>query len=159
MPERNGRPLDPGAGASSGDTSQRGGFKVPSLRNVALTAPYMHAGNFDSLREAAAFYTGGRGHAVPEGEDLRLHWHIWNPELTDDELDRLVDFLHTLTDQGFLPEIPNQLPSGLPPGRAARLAPEGKTALHRHSNNNTQSAAQTAAPLAAQLRAQPKALP
>ena len=159
VPERNGRPLDPGAGASSGDTSQRGGFKVPSLRNVALTAPYMHAGNFDSLREAAAFYTGGRGHAVPEGEDLRLHWHIWNPELTDDELDRLVDFLHTLTDQAFLPEIPNQLPSGLPPGRAARLAPEGKTALHRHSNNNTQSAAQTAAPLAAQLRAQPKALP
>ena len=84
---------------------------MPSLRNVALTAPYMHAGNFDSLREAAAFYTGGRGHAVPEGEDLRLHWHIWNPELTDDELDRLVDFLHTLTDQAFLPEIPNQLPS------------------------------------------------
>ena len=151
VPERNGRPLDPGAGASSGDTSQRGGFKVPSLRNVALTAPYMHAGNFDSLRDAAAFYTGGRGHAVPEGEELRLHWHIWNPELTDDELDRLVDFLHTLTDQGFLPEIPKHLPSGLPPARAARLAPEGKTALHLHSNNNFQ--------LAAQRAAQSKALP
>ena len=151
VPERNGRPLDPGAGASSGDTSQRGGFKVPSLRNVALTAPYMHAGNFDSLRDAAAFYTGGRGHAVPEGEELRLHWHIWNPELTDDELDRLVDFLHTLTDQGFLPEIPKHLPSGLPPARAARLAPEGKTALHLHSNNNVQ--------LAAQRAAQSKALP
>jgi len=151
VPERNGRPLDPGAGASSGDTSQRGGFKVPSLRNVALTAPYMHAGNFDSLRDAAAFYTGGRGHAVPAGEELRLHWHIWNPELTDDELDRLVDFLHTLTDQGFLPEIPKHLPSGLPPARAARLAPEGKTALHLHSNNNVQ--------LAAQRAAQSKALP
>lgn len=163
VPERDDRPLDPGAAGASGDATQRGGFKVPSLRNVALTAPYMHAGNFDSLREAAAFYTGGRGHAVPKGEDLRLHWHIWNPELTDDELDRLVDFLQTLTDQAFLPEIPKHLPSGLAPARAARLAPEGKTALHRHSNNDTQLAAQPAAPIAtsiaAPLTAQPKALP
>ena len=163
VPERDDRPLDPGAAGASGDATQRGGFKVPSLRNVALTAPYMNAGNFDSLREAAAFYTGGRGHAVPKGEDLRLHWHIWNPELTDDELDRLVDFLQTLTDQAFLPEIPKHLPSGLAPARAARLAPEGKTALHRHSNNDTQLAAQPAAPIAtsiaAPLTAQPKALP
>ena len=163
VPERDDRPLDPGAAGASGDATQRGGFKVPSLRNVALTAPYMHAGNFDSLREAAAFYTGGRGHAVPKGEDLRLHWHIWNPELTDDELDRLVDFLQTLTDQAFLPEIPKHLPSGLLPARAARLAPEGKTALHRHSNNDTKLAAQPAAPIAtsiaAPLTAQPKALP
>lgn len=132
VPEAEGRPLDPGAAATSGDDSQRGGFRVPSLRNVALTAPYMHAGNFDSLREAAAFYTGGRGHAVPEGENLNLHWHIWDPELSDNELDRLVDFLMALTDQSFLPEIPKTVPSGLPPGRAPGLAPPGTHALHSH---------------------------
>ena len=130
VPERDGRPLDPGAQAPTGDASQRGGFRVPSLRNVALTAPYMHAGNFPSLRETAAFYTGGRGHAVPEGEDLKLHWHIWDPQLSDSELDRLVDFLHTLTDQAFLPEIPAAVPSGLPVGRASALAPDRAHALN-----------------------------
>jgi cytochrome c peroxidase len=118
VPEKDGRPLDPGAAAASGDPSQRAGFRVPSLRNVVLTKPYMHAGNFDTLREAVAFYTGGRGHAVPEGEDLKLHWHIWDPQLTDQELDRVVDFLGALTDQSFMPEIPVTLPSGLAPGRA-----------------------------------------
>lgn len=136
VPETDGRPLDPGAAATSGDASQRGGFRVPSLRNIALTAPYMHAGNFESLRETAAFYTGGRGHAVPEGEDLNLHWHIWDPELTDNELDRLVDFLMTLTDQSFLPEIPVAVPSGLPVGRAPGVAPAGTHALHIESTTN-----------------------
>ena len=119
VPEKMGRPLDPGAAATSGDPSQRAGFRVPSLRNVVLTKPYMHAGNFDTLRETVAFYTGGRGHAVHEGEDLKLHWHIWDPQLTDQELDRVVDFLGALTDQSFMPEIPVTLPSGLAPGRAA----------------------------------------
>jgi hypothetical protein len=66
-----------------------------------------------------------------------------------------VDFLQTLTDQAFLPEIPQHLPSGLPPGRAARLAPEGKTALHHRSNNNSSLTAQ----LSEQPPEQPKALP
>ncbi|MBD2857860.1 c-type cytochrome [Spongiibacter sp. KMU-158] len=114
-PEPEGKPLDPGAQRVTGDPSQRGGFKVPSLRNVALTAPYMHSGRFATLRDAVAFYTGGRGHAVPEGEQLSLHWHIWEPNLTDAELDRLVDFLQTLTDESFKPQVPAQLPSGLAP--------------------------------------------
>ena len=137
VPEQYGRPLDPGAQAPTGDPSQRGGFRVPSLRNVALTAPYMHAGNFGSLREAAAFYTGGRGHAVPEGEELKLHWHIWDPQLTDTELDRLVDFLQTLTDQAFLPEIPAAVPSGLPVGRAKALAPDRTHAVNTLQQLNT----------------------
>ncbi|MCH1601428.1 MAG: cytochrome-c peroxidase [Luminiphilus sp.] len=117
VPEPEGRPFDPGAGATSGIPSQRGGFRVPSLRNIAKTAPYMHQGNFESLRDTVAFYNGGRGHAVPEGEKLLIHWHIWDPDLREEELDRLVDFLHALTDEGFMPEIPKRLPSGLSPGR------------------------------------------
>ena len=118
VPEPEGRPFDPGAGATSGIPSQRGGFRVPSLRNIAKTAPYMHQGNFESLRDTVAFYNGGRGHAVPEEENLLIHWHIWDPDLREEELDRLVDFLHALTDEGFMPEIPKRLPSGLTPGRA-----------------------------------------
>jgi cytochrome c peroxidase len=114
-PEPAGMPFDPGAEITLGEPSQRGGFRIPGLRNIELTAPYMHSGRFATLREAVAFYTGGRGHAVPEGETLKIHWHIWEPELADEELDRLVDFLKTLTDESFKPREPGQLPSGLLP--------------------------------------------
>ncbi|MEP5569794.1 MAG: cytochrome c peroxidase [Halioglobus sp.] len=114
-PEPEGMPFDPGAEVPMNEPTQRGGFKVPSLRNIELTAPYMHSGRFATMREAAEFYTGGRGHAVPEGEELKLHWHIWEPNLTEDELDRLVDFLKTLTDESFKPEQPSRLPSGMRP--------------------------------------------
>ena len=117
VPEPNGRPFDPGAGATSGIPSQHGGFRVPSLRNIAKTAPYMHQGNFKTLRDTVAFYNGGRGHAAPKDENLLIHWHIWEPNLRDEELDRLVDFLHALTDEGFMPRIPERVPSGLTPGR------------------------------------------
>jgi cytochrome c peroxidase len=46
---------------------------------------------------------------------MTVHWHIWEPQLTDNELDRLVDFLGTLTDERFKPQIPKRVPSGLPP--------------------------------------------
>lgn len=115
VPEPEGRPLDPGAAAVSENPTWRGGFKVPTLRNIARTAPYMHAGQFATLREAVEFYTKGRGHAVAAGEKLALHWHIWEPKLEDHELDRLVDFLQTLTDESGVPEIPSRVPSGLDP--------------------------------------------
>ncbi|MDH5172331.1 MAG: c-type cytochrome, partial [Gammaproteobacteria bacterium] len=114
-PDPEGMAFDPGASETLGEPTLRGGFKVPSLRNVALTAPYMHSGRFATLREAVAFYTGGRGHAVPPGEDLKIHWHIWEPKLSDEELDRLVDFLKTLTDESFKPVQPRWLPSGRQP--------------------------------------------
>lgn len=110
-PEPDGLPFDPGAEITFNDKTRRGGFKVPSLRNIEKTAPYMHSGNFKTLRETVAFYTQGRGHAVPDSENLYLHWHIWEPNLTDNELDRLVDFLKTLTDEAFKPKIPERLPS------------------------------------------------
>ena len=130
VPEPEGRPFDPGAGATSGIPSQRGGFRVPSLRNIAKTAPYMHQGNFETLRDTVAFYNGGRGHAVPENENLLIHWHIWEPNLRDEELDRLVDFLHALTDEGFMPNIPERVPSGLVPGRAIQLEQKYGDAEH-----------------------------
>ncbi len=112
-PEPNGLPLDPGAQMPANDKSLRGAFKVPSLRNIEKTAPYMHSGVFATLKEAVKFYTDGRGHAVPKGEVLNVHWHIWEPNLSDYEMDRIVDFLKTLTDESFTPKIPETLPSGL----------------------------------------------
>lgn len=112
-PEPEGKPLDIGAAGPTGKPSLRGGFKVPSLRNIELTAPYMHSGRFTTLRDTVSFYSKGRGHAIPEGEYLYLHWHIWEPDLTEDEIDRIVDFLRALTDVGFTPVVPEQVPSGL----------------------------------------------
>lgn len=124
-PEPAGMPRDIGAAGPFEDETMRGGFKVPSLRNVAKTAPYMHSGRFGTLRETVEFYTKGRGHAVPEGEKLNIHWHIWEPKLTDDELDRLVDFLGTLTDESFTPREPARVPSGLTPGGRKAAPDEG----------------------------------
>ena len=105
--------IDPGAGKIFNDATLLGSFKVPGLRNIDLTAPYSHSGRFATLREAIEFYSKGRGHEVPASEKLRLHWHIWEPRLSAYEVDRLVDFLKTLTDESFKPRVPNQLPSGI----------------------------------------------
>jgi cytochrome c peroxidase len=114
-PEPAGRPFDVGAEATFGEPKLKGGFKVPTLRNIARTAPYMHSGAFTRLRDAVEFYNKGRGHAVPEGLRLYLHWHITEPRLSETEIDRIVDFLGALTDEVFLPPIPARVPSGLTP--------------------------------------------
>lgn len=118
VPPPDGEPLDPGAQATFGEPMLRAGFKVPTLRNIAKTPPYMHRGNFESMGEAVSFYNEGRGHAVPDDEDLYLHWHIWEPNLTQRQLDQIVAFLGSLTDESLTPEIPKAVPSGLDP-RAA----------------------------------------
>lgn len=112
-PEHEGHPFDKGAAMIANDKSLTGGFKVPSLRNIALTAPYNHSGRFETLEEATRFYTQGRAHAVPDSLDLILHWHIWEPNLSETEIDRLVDFMHTLTDESFKPQKPEIVPSEL----------------------------------------------
>ena len=122
-----GKLIDPGAQAITGDASQRGAFRVPSLRNIVRTAPYMHRGQKPTLEDAARFYTGGRGHEVPEGESLMIHWHIWEPRLTDAEINSLATFMAALTDEAFMPEIPTSVPSGLPVSLPVSQRPEPVT--------------------------------
>jgi hypothetical protein len=43
-----------------------------------------------------------------------IHWHIWEPRLTDREISLLASFMGALTDEAFMPEIPTAVPSGLP---------------------------------------------
>jgi cytochrome c peroxidase len=50
---------DNGIGAQSGDNVMNGAFKVPTLRNIALTAPYMHDGRFKTLEEVVEHYNSG----------------------------------------------------------------------------------------------------
>ncbi|MGH7494003.1 MAG: parallel beta-helix domain-containing protein [bacterium] len=88
-------------------------FKVPTLRNVALTAPYMHNGIFKTLDEVIDFYAGGggpgRGLVVPNLDDKIRQFTLLPEEKQD-----LIAFLHALTDESAKPEIPAAVPSGLP---------------------------------------------
>jgi cytochrome c peroxidase len=112
-PEPEGLPLDVGAETTFHNAKLKGAFKVPTLRNIVKTAPYMHSGRYTDLREAVDFYNKGRGHAVPEGVEMQIHWHIWEPNLSEHEIDLIVEFLGTLTDESFKPAVPKSLPSGL----------------------------------------------
>jgi cytochrome c peroxidase len=104
---------DPGVGAISGSAGQIGQFGVPTLRNVALTAPYMHDGSLATLEAVIEFYRegGGRAHGAP---GARVHGHIRAFDISDAEARDLVAFLGTLTDETSRPEVPEQVPSGLP---------------------------------------------
>lgn len=113
-PEPEGQAFDPGAGPLLKIPQLRGAFKVPTLRNITHTAPYMHSGAFDELAEVVDFYNKGRGHAVPEDEDLLIHWHIVDPDLSATEVAALIAFLGSLNDETASPKIPAAVPSGLP---------------------------------------------
>ncbi len=88
-------------------------FKVPTLRNVALTAPYMHNGRFATLAEVLDFYAGGGG--TGQGLELaNLDDKIRPFHLSATERRDLIAFLHALTDESRKPAIPETVPSGLP---------------------------------------------
>jgi cytochrome c peroxidase len=112
---------DGGVGALSGLEAQRGFFAVPTLRNVALTAPYMHDGSLSTLEEVVRFYRegGGLAHGV---DPSRVHEFVRPIEMGDDEAAALVAFLRALTDESPPPEIPGAVPSGLPVLAARPLA-------------------------------------
>lgn len=90
-----------------------GAFKIPTLRNIALTAPYMHSGVFATLEEVLDFYAGGGGRGL--GLDVPLQDDkIRKFQLTPQEKADIIAFLLALTDESALPEIPARVPSGLP---------------------------------------------
>ncbi|WP_282133252.1 cytochrome-c peroxidase [Cellulophaga baltica] len=76
-------------------------FKVPSLRNVALTAPYMHDGRFGSLEAVLDFYTDGVVASATLDPELQHNDTIGIP-LTDRDKVALVAFLNTLTDEEYI---------------------------------------------------------
>ncbi len=94
----------------TGDPADRGKFRVPSLRNVAVTAPYMHDGSIATLAEVVATYAAG-GRNVEDGEhagDGRQNPNkdtlVFELTLDEGEQADLVAFLEALTDPRFMPQ-------------------------------------------------------
>ena len=73
-----------------------GSFKTPTMRNVALTAPYMHDGSVETLRDAVVHYNNGG--VTNEGDPVNdfLSGGIRPLNLTDDQIDDIVAFLEAL---------------------------------------------------------------
>lgn len=96
--------------------AQRGKFKTPTLRNVAVTGPYMHNGVFQDLRTVVLFYNRynslsearqinpetGQSFGSPDvPHSLSVKELTHGPALDDQRIDALVAFLKTLTDERY----------------------------------------------------------
>ncbi len=91
---------DPGLAETLGDPSELGKFRVPTLRNVAITPPYLHNGVFKTLYQVVAFYNTRDVAPWPEAEtsvNLNVD-EMGNLGLTNQEVEDIVAFLKTLTD-------------------------------------------------------------
>lgn len=97
---------DAGVGAITGAASQMGQFKVPTLRNIALTAPYMHDGRFQTLEEVIDHYNEGiKSHPYLD-DRLATDGTLGGPpkqyNMTEEQKSALIAFLLTLTDETLL---------------------------------------------------------
>jgi cytochrome c peroxidase len=92
---------DAGLEAVSGDIADRGKFRVPTLRNVAVTAPYMHDGSLATLDAVIAHYDAGGGVHDP-GAAPPVDPAVKPLHLSDAEKSALIAFLRSLTDEEFL---------------------------------------------------------
>ena len=104
---------DRGRAAISPGASVERAFRVPTLRNVAKTGPYMHNGSLKTLGDVLDFYSqgggAGRGYPLSNVDDK-----IRKFDMTPDEKADLISFMEALTDESLRPEIPAKVPSGLP---------------------------------------------
>jgi cytochrome c peroxidase len=86
------------------DNQLVGVFRIPSLRNVAMTAPYMHDGRFSTLEQVVEHYNSG----IQRSPNLDQVFRAWDTGdaiklgLSENEKSALVAFLHTLTDQDYM---------------------------------------------------------
>ena len=102
--------------AVDGAASERGKFRTPTLRNVAVTGPYMHNGIFEDLRTVVLFYniyntrsearlinpeTGAPFGPPQVADTLSIEELEHGPALDDQRIDALVAFLKTLTDARY----------------------------------------------------------
>jgi len=78
-----------------------GKYKIPTLRNIALTAPYMHDGRFATLEEVVEFYSTGLKWSPTVDPNMK-QVHQGGVRLNQTQQRQLVKFLHTLTDSAFI---------------------------------------------------------
>lgn len=100
---------NPGIRAITGDAADEGKFRTASLRNIAVTAPYMHDGSLVTLRDVIRKHYGVGGMVVSNGQQLSplRDNFIEGFKVSDAEVEDLVAFLESLTDEHFLsnPEL------------------------------------------------------
>ncbi len=77
-------------------------FKVPSLNNVALNAPYMHDGRFNTLEDVVEYYNSGIKLKKFLSEELKINGEPIRLNLDNEEKKMIVDFLKSLTDTNFI---------------------------------------------------------
>jgi cytochrome c peroxidase len=94
---------DLGRGAINGNAFDNGKFLTPTLRNIALTAPYMHDGRFQTLEEVVEHYNSG-GKASATVDPLMKHVGT-GLNLSNQEKADLVAFLKTMTDSSFINDV------------------------------------------------------
>ncbi|MCF4101423.1 cytochrome-c peroxidase [Gillisia sp. M10.2A] len=92
---------DLGRAEVSGSVADNYKFKVPSLRNVAVTEPYMHDGRFGSLRSVLDFYDNGVQDSETLDPILKQNERL-GIALSNEEKQALIAFLNTLTDETYL---------------------------------------------------------
>ncbi|PTX64013.1 cytochrome c peroxidase [Kordia periserrulae] len=103
----NGLAIDPqyndiGRERVTGFPEDRYKFKVPNLRNVEVTFPYMHDGRFANLEAVLEHYRSGIQDTENVDESLRQTDGTLGIPMTDEEKARIIDFLKTLTDTDFI---------------------------------------------------------
>lgn len=93
---------DLGRGEVTGDPFDNGKFKVPTLRNIMLTAPYMHDGRFATIDEVLDHYNDG-GHASSTVDPfMKFTDPDITLELTPQKRAQIIAFLNSLTDMEFV---------------------------------------------------------
>lgn len=94
----------PGIREFTGDADDEGKFRTPSLRNVALTAPYMHDGSIPTLEQVirAHYAQAGRAGTSARGPNPLRSALVEGFSVSEQEVADLVAFLHALTDSGLI---------------------------------------------------------
>ena len=92
---------DLGLAKVTGLSSDNGKFKVPTLRNIEFSAPYMHDSRFSSLEEVVEHYSGGLNYSSTV-DPLMKKLNIGGLQLTNQEKQDLIAFLKTLSDTDFI---------------------------------------------------------
>jgi len=96
-----GFPSDSGRAKVTKNPNDVGKFKTPTLRNIALSAPYMHDGRFATLEEVIDFYSSGLQFSATV-DPLMKKLGSGGAQLNAQEKQDLINFLNTLTDQEYI---------------------------------------------------------
>jgi len=92
--------MDSGFELVTGMNMDKGKFKVPTLRNLAYTAPYMHDGRFNNLKDVIDFYSEGLQFSVYADSNMK-NLHKGGIQISKEDKNALISFLNTLNDHSL----------------------------------------------------------